>query len=539
MKVKKILEILIKLKKMSKGKKRFLFFFLFIFVSISLKIDYRFVESINCCQDDHDYYSHAETIAIDFDFDYENQLKGFENKRYNNNGKIAPKGFVGTGILASPFLFIGNIFDNIVEETDLFDNKIYNFKILFYSFSSIFYFFLSIYLIFLTINRYIYKIKIFEVILIFFGSGLSYFAFERYSMTHAFEAFSVSLLIYISTRFYDENRNLYAALIPIVLLIGLLTRWVNYYLLIIPLLCKLIIASKNSLTKNKSFYISGLISVLLFSQLSKAIYGIVTFNPQIIYNQNNFVSNRIFSDGVAIFLIESIKNFFIVLFTQEFGVFWFSSVIFIGLIASVYLLIVKPKEWKISFLILLVYMQNFGLVLLWKSTASSYGFRYLFSLVPFSLYIFFYIYKNTKVNLFRYYLILFSIFGALSVLFFETTLMTQLSLTEEVNSFGVSRRFTQPNYLSGFLGSFFEINSYLKIFTTSFLGILLFKLIFLFVPKQTFIDRLNSLGLPTENEDFSILMDKIDVINFSKISISFFFLFLFCYFLIYKAYKKI
>ncbi len=537
--MKKILEILIKLKKMSKGKKRFLFFFLFIFVSISLKIDYRFVESINCCQDDHDYYSHAETIAIDFDFDYENQLKGFENKRYNNNGKIAPKGFVGTGILASPFLFIGNIFDNIVEETDLFDNKIYNFKILFYSFSSIFYFFLSIYLIFLTINRYIYKIKIFEVILIFFGSGLSYFAFERYSMTHAFEAFSVSLLIYISTRFYDENRNLYAALIPIVLLIGLLTRWVNYYLLIIPLLCKLIIASKNSLTKNKSFYISGLISVLLFSQLSKAIYGIVTFNPQIIYNQNNFVSNRIFSDGVAIFLIESIKNFFIVLFTQEFGVFWFSSVIFIGLIASVYLLIVKPKEWKISFLILLVYMQNFGLVLLWKSTASSYGFRYLFSLVPFSLYIFFYIYKNTKVNLFRYYLILFSIFGALSVLFFETTLMTQLSLTEEVNSFGVSRRFTQPNYLSGFLGSFFEINSYLKIFTTSFLGILLFKLIFLFVPKQSFIDRLNSLGLPTENEDFSILMDKIDVINFSKISISFFFLFLFCYFLIYKAHKKI
>ena len=72
--MKKILEILIKLKKMSKTKKRFLFFFLFIFVSISLKIDYRFVESINCCQDDHDYYSHAETIAIDFDFDYKNQI---------------------------------------------------------------------------------------------------------------------------------------------------------------------------------------------------------------------------------------------------------------------------------------------------------------------------------------------------------------------------------------------------------------------------------------------------------------------------------
>ena len=77
-------------------------------------------------------------------------------------------------------------------------------------------------------------IILFEVILIFFGSGLSYFAFERYSMTHVFEAFSVSLLIYISTRFYDEHKNLYAALIPIVLLIGLLVRWVNYYAFILP-----------------------------------------------------------------------------------------------------------------------------------------------------------------------------------------------------------------------------------------------------------------------------------------------------------------
>ena len=65
----------------------------FVFLSL-LKIDYRFVESINCCGDDHDYYMHAETIANDFDFDYRNQMQGIENKRYDKNGKIAPTGFL-------------------------------------------------------------------------------------------------------------------------------------------------------------------------------------------------------------------------------------------------------------------------------------------------------------------------------------------------------------------------------------------------------------------------------------------------------------
>ena len=57
---------------------------------------------------------HAETISVDFDLDYSNQLEGFESKRFNNNGKIAPKGFIGTGLLSAPFLFIGNLLNNLI-----------------------------------------------------------------------------------------------------------------------------------------------------------------------------------------------------------------------------------------------------------------------------------------------------------------------------------------------------------------------------------------------------------------------------------------
>ena len=84
----------------------FLIFFLIVIFLLLIKIDFRFQDTVFCCGDDHDYYIHAETIALDFDLDYKNQLSGFEDKRFNKNNKIAPIGFVGTGLLSAPFLFL-------------------------------------------------------------------------------------------------------------------------------------------------------------------------------------------------------------------------------------------------------------------------------------------------------------------------------------------------------------------------------------------------------------------------------------------------
>ena len=43
--------------------------FLVVIFLLFLKIDFRFEEGIFCCGDDHDYYAHAETIVVDFDFE--------------------------------------------------------------------------------------------------------------------------------------------------------------------------------------------------------------------------------------------------------------------------------------------------------------------------------------------------------------------------------------------------------------------------------------------------------------------------------------
>ena len=85
-----------------KTKNRFIFSLTIVFVLlIFLKIDFRLISEISCCGDDFDYYIHAKTIAIDGDLDYSNNLPD-DPYFYKYKGKLAPKGFVGTGILSSP-----------------------------------------------------------------------------------------------------------------------------------------------------------------------------------------------------------------------------------------------------------------------------------------------------------------------------------------------------------------------------------------------------------------------------------------------------
>ena len=116
---------------MVKSNKKIQFFLILILLLVFLRVDYRFTNTIKCCSDEYDYFLHASTIALDFDLDYSNQNP--RDFRYYNNGKNTPIGFIGSGILSSPFLLFGNFLSKIFSE-DL-KSEIFNFKIFFYSFS--------------------------------------------------------------------------------------------------------------------------------------------------------------------------------------------------------------------------------------------------------------------------------------------------------------------------------------------------------------------------------------------------------------------
>ena len=513
--------------KLSKSKIFFVFFLLLLFV----KTDYRLVESIYCCKDDHDYYAHAETLSLDFDFDYSNQLIGHEKDRFFFNGKSAPTAFFGSGFLASPFLLIGNLLDK-----NLSNSSLYNFKILFYSFSSIFYLFLSFYILSKIKVLADSKINTYLIYLYLLGSGVGYYSFERYSMSHIYEVFTILLVIFYSMKFFDENnyKSNIAFIIPLLILLSIVTRWVNLYVLFIPMIVRLLLY-KNSkkIIYSKKFQTSIFISILLFCLHSYLIYGVVTFSPEFVYGTSGtldrFVNNE---SSFSEFIFNNIINLFKLLFGQEFGLLWFSPIVFFGVYLQIKgFFLNKGFKLKMVYLIgLLSFLQIFALILIWKAPGSSYGFRYALNLAPIS--ILFLISSNftnrIELTLLKYL----SIFSFFSVLFFETTQGTQLSLEYGFNSFGKYTKFVQPGYLTGYISPFFELEAYLKIFAQSYLGLFFFSSILLFLEIDDLTNFLAKFSDAAYNSDLQLLFYKIIKINYYKIVLSILILFLLAYFLV-------
>ena len=92
-------------------------------------------------------------------------------------------------------------------------------------------------------------------------------------------------------------------------------------------------------------------------------------------------------------------------------------------------------------------------------------------------------------------------------------------MVEIENSFGLMRNYSEPNYVTGVFKSFTELNSYLIIFTTSFVGVVFFKILLLLFDKVSIFNFLNSLGLPTDNQDFVKYLENLEIISVYKIMI--------------------
>ena len=505
------------------------FLIILIILLFFLRIDYRFETTVKCCSDEYDYYSHAATIVDDFDLNYSNQdIRDFRYSQFNKN---TPIGFFGTGLLSAPFLLIGSTLTSIFSENT--SEIILNYRFLFYSMSSVIYFFLSYFLLCNTLINLNIQFNKLYLLLFFSGSGLTYFAFERFGMTHVYEVFGISLLINLSTKFYlnkNNTKNFYAVLIPLILCISFLTRMSNYYIFFIPYIIYGFTKDTGNkrneeLSKSIYFWSSSIISFLIYSIISNQLYGKLVLNPQEIYGTNISAQDIYESQSSFIELfISLLKTLSIILFSSEFGIFWVSPILFIGFIS----IFTRGKIFSISnIFIFLCFAQNFFIIHLWQALGSSYGFRYLFSLTPIAIMLYFIYIK--KYSFLRVYLILFSIFSNLSILFFETTVKTQLSTTDEINSFGKIIRYIEPEYVYGLLSSFVQFESYLIIFTTSFFGVIIFKLIFLVFDKEGFISILENFGLPVQNQDFQLYLMEIDKVGFDKIILIVFLLSYFSY----------
>ena len=172
---------------MIKNKLHFLFIFLFILLIFDLDFrEYR--PGMSDISDDASYYFHAETIAKDFDLNYDNQIE-YNSGFYKNRNNVVPKHPIGPAVFSSPFLYLGLTVEKINNLIPFSNNS--NLSYLIYSLAPIFYFFLTILILGKISIMYIptSSFSNFSIFLLLFGSGIGYFAFERHSMSHVYEVF--------------------------------------------------------------------------------------------------------------------------------------------------------------------------------------------------------------------------------------------------------------------------------------------------------------------------------------------------------------
>lgn len=493
---------------------------LFTFFILLIRIDYRTdVPGKYAAGDDPNYYFHNQTIVYDFDLDYQNNSPTDRAKFLNRKTqKLVPQHPIGSTFFTAPFMFIGRIIEDIF--------KISNFHYFFYSLSSIFYLFLSFKLI--THSMYIDSLNKKLFASLFFSGGLIYFSFERFSLTHIYEVLSVCILLKLSKDFSNQSKE-----IKISFLLGLLSvlfiniRLINYFLLLTPIFYFLIFSKKDSLKKlfTNGFYYLGLsLGALINYLLQQNLYGSIVLNPSTIYNPSNsklvnFLSKEVYSNTIVetvTFIFNTLKT---IIFSSEFGILYVTPVLVVS-IPLIFKLLYK-KNYATFLITSIIFLIPFGVVLLWQTTASSFGYRYLYVLVPYALLI-----VNSNLNIKKYSKAVYflSTFSFLTYLFFETSPGT--SLSEQVNKFGRLHTYSAPDYIEEMVVSAFQLNSYLHIIFTSFLGVIIIKFFVLIIGKLDLINIIDNLGYL--NDDVSRLIDYSETIGFFHV-VSLIFLFLYCY----------
>jgi len=113
-----------------------------------------------------------------------------------------------------------------------------------------------------------------------------------------------------------------------------MNRWNNLHLFIIPILYGYLFKeSLMSIFKSSYFYLGNLVGAILFLIHTKLLYGIYTFSQQSIYPSSDWVVNERLQNFFELEnLIEniflSLKYLLITCFSPEFGIFYFSAIVF-------------------------------------------------------------------------------------------------------------------------------------------------------------------------------------------------------------------
>lgn len=426
--------------------------------------------------DDLSYLSHAFTIALDFDLEYANEPA----TRRSGNGMVASHP-MGPGVMAAPFVAAFSVIDRLTANPVIGNHALYSGSWSYFGFlaASVFYYLSGIYLYYRSMLR-VRDIGRTTAFLLLASSGAAYFAMNRFTLGHSFEFFLLAVVFWGTVLIWelgtgndggDLSRELLLPSITVAaaIIFTLFVRPANVNVLLLPALLLAVLMAAGEGVDWRIFrhslwriYFWTLLLALPFAVFNHAVYGVLYPTMSALYKKSAALSRYgIDPDhsgrtaaALTTQVLASIRYLPNLLFGSEHGVLYSNPLSLIGIVMLLSGLAKSSalRLWPRVALLLLVLgycALPVSVVLLWKTTAGSYGYRYLFSIFPVAVigYLFWLktrpVLDRNSLCLHRA-LIALCLFSVLSSTFFGMT--QRLEVREGINAFGVNYKASANGY---------------------------------------------------------------------------------------------
>lgn len=343
--------------------------------------------------DDASYVAHAMTIAIDFDLDYSNEIA--TRVRERPSGASTPTHPIGPGILAAPFVAAFSLVDRAIGHPVIIERA---------QFSGT-WSFLGFYAASagaLLAGAWFY-VRVFSalgvrlsrafVLLLLAGTGVAFYGLNRFTMGHSFEFAMAGLVLWASVLLsvHRRWRGLLVGALVLGIVLSILIRPANINIVILPALTwtalRVTGVSHRPLLERAEtrrlllFVAPGVLLLMLFNL---ALYGFVFPSRNQMYGMR---SRSLYEQLTEV--VRALPSLRHVLFSSEYGIIFFMPVVPVGIALVLFLVYRASPEtasWRLkatTFLLGTLYVSvPMAVVLIWQAHARSYGYRYLFSLIP-------------------------------------------------------------------------------------------------------------------------------------------------------------
>jgi hypothetical protein len=447
---------------------------------------YLFHENIK--GDDASYVAHTFTIALDSDLDYCNEVNFDKKGCSTGKGRTAPSHPIGTGIVHAPIVKLFSVIDILQNHPVLKDRNQYvgswSFLGLFFSVTCCFIF--GILFFINAIESFTDSVPRWLVLLMASGYGVPYYIFQRFTMSHGPEYFTLALIFWSSIKLLSAKgqwKHLLLFLLAASIGLSYLIRPANINVVFIPIMVFLlsgkITGKKLQLMQapiDRIYLLTSTLIVLLFIiSINNSLYQVYFPNSEQMYG---FRIGRIpatLQDKLRE-LWFSIKYIPTIIFSSEFGLVFSAPVLVFGSMAILYFGIDRQRLFGTMFFLicLLIFIGiPLAIVLFWKNTGDAYGYRYLFSIAPISILGLVIFYKNYPGRLFGIPKKLFyalAVFAILGQVFFATSDL--LTPVRKMNAFGRLERFSTNDYEISLAKSIVDMKSWEKVMAKRYPGFL-------------------------------------------------------------------